>query len=359
MGQIFRNRQVAGNICLVVFLAFVFTLIPGQLWTSKAYAAQEVAAEFNVTASGANKSDAKSYEIEIDPVTESAFASTIEVLAAKISGTVNNLVYKVTYEKVYGVVYSVYLWYYGVNSGNVIDDVYAWAYDSAEINKSVYVPVKVWKPKKSGGSGGSSYTPPVETPKPPIDPATVKPFTDVQGHWAQSIIEKLVAKGLLAGVADGKFAPKKAVTRAEFTVILARAFNLKAASSNSFADIKPVAWYAAQIAAAKEAGIVKGYGTKFKPNETISREEMAVMTARALRSAKALNLVTATEAKSVIAKYSDKKKVSSWSAQAIASLVKGKVMEGQSAKTLAPTSTANRAEAATLVYSMLQKSGKL
>lgn len=49
--------------------------------------------------------------------------------------------------------------------------------------------------------------------------AYVKPeteFTDISGHWAESVIKNAKAQGLLDGFGDGSFQPESAVTRAEF-----------------------------------------------------------------------------------------------------------------------------------------------
>ncbi|MBU8908480.1 S8 family peptidase [Desertibacillus haloalkaliphilus] len=47
-------------------------------------------------------------------------------------------------------------------------------------------------------------------------------FADVEGHWAQTAIENQAKKGKLAGYPDGTFKPNETVTRAELAVILER-----------------------------------------------------------------------------------------------------------------------------------------
>ncbi|MEM9816248.1 MAG: S-layer homology domain-containing protein, partial [Cyanobacteria bacterium P01_D01_bin.6] len=61
---------------------------------------------------------------------------------------------------------------------------------------------------------------------------------DIQGHWAQACIEYLVEQGIFTGYPDGTFQPEKAITRAEFAVIVSRAFELTAKrSSQPFSDV--------------------------------------------------------------------------------------------------------------------------
>ena len=56
-------------------------------------------------------------------------------------------------------------------------------------------------------------------------PASALAASDVEGHWAEAVIESWVDAGKAGGYADGTFRPNAPVTRAEFSVLLARAMN--------------------------------------------------------------------------------------------------------------------------------------
>ncbi|MDP2856651.1 MAG: S-layer homology domain-containing protein [Bacillota bacterium] len=51
-------------------------------------------------------------------------------------------------------------------------------------------------------------------------------FPDIQGHWAQKDVERLVGWGIITGMPDGTFAPEAPVTRAQVAVLLKRTVNL-------------------------------------------------------------------------------------------------------------------------------------
>jgi hypothetical protein len=51
-------------------------------------------------------------------------------------------------------------------------------------------------------------------------------FKDIQNHWAKEDIQKVVAAGLMNGYEDGIFKPDESVTRAEIATILTRALKL-------------------------------------------------------------------------------------------------------------------------------------
>lgn len=55
-----------------------------------------------------------------------------------------------------------------------------------------------------------------------IAPARAEIFTDIAGHPAQRAIERLAAKGIVRGTAEGRFQPASAVTRLEVVLFLVR-----------------------------------------------------------------------------------------------------------------------------------------
>ncbi|AZN42712.1 S-layer homology domain-containing protein [Paenibacillus albus] len=101
--------------------------------------------------------------------------------------------------------------------------------------------------------------------------------------WAYEAIQAAVKKGFVQGSRD-KLMPKASVTRAEFTKLMVNALGLKTTEvkASSFKDVPKQAWFAPYVSAAYEANIINGFNDQFKPNETITREQMAVMVARAL-----------------------------------------------------------------------------
>jgi S-layer homology domain. len=71
------------------------------------------------------------------------------------------------------------------------------------------------------------------------------------------------------------------VTRAEFAAIVVRALGLPNVDhAANFADVEPQAWYAKEVAALRQFGIVSGYEDgPFRPYRKITRQEEMVMIA--------------------------------------------------------------------------------
>ncbi|TVY00405.1 S-layer homology domain-containing protein [Cohnella terricola] len=177
-----------------------------------------------------------------------------------------------------------------------------------------------------------------------------KSFADTKGHWAEEAIAALTAKTILNGVSKAEFAPRKPVTRAEFAAMLVRALGLRdGGAPAAFGDVKPGAWYADPVRIAAQYWIVEGSsdGT-FRPGATITREQMAVMVARAL----ALR-PSAGPAKDLPA-LRDKDKLQSWSKEAVDAVLRAGIMEGKSSGLFAPGDSATRAEAAVLLERLLK-----
>ena len=108
-------------------------------------------------------------------------------------------------------------------------------------------------------------------------------FSDVpKGCWAANYIGYMQQFGIITGYSDGSFRPDAPVTRAEFAAIASR-FEKLTEGSKSFTDVPDTYWAARYINFAATRGWVTGYsdGT-FKPENTITRAEVAAVTCRLL-----------------------------------------------------------------------------
>ena len=86
---------------------------------------------------------------------------------------------------------------------------------------------------------------------------------------------------------DGKANPDSNVTRAEACAMVMRLMGVDAIGKpdSGFEDVPGDSWYANTVARAKDYGIIEGDSDKlFSPDRNVSREEMVVMTARALQA---------------------------------------------------------------------------
>ena len=209
-----------------------------------------------------------------------------------------------------------------------------------------------------GGGGGGSRPSPSVSPSPSVTPsqspdASISPepsapvLTDIIGHWAELEIKDLVAKGIVKGVTDTEYLPEKEVTRAEFASLIRRALNLPTLNYNSqFADISNNDWYAEEVAAIAQAGIMQGANGYFRPNDSITREEMAKVIVEAYES---LN----GEISPSEIDFNDSDKISGWAVGYIQKAVSAGLMNGMNESTFAPREYSTRAQAAVVIWRAL------
>ena len=108
-------------------------------------------------------------------------------------------------------------------------------------------------------------------------------FRDVpDGKWYTTYVATLEKAGVIVDSKDNNFRPNDAITRAELASMLAQFANVTGGTT-SFSDVPATHWAADYIAAAVRSGWIQGYpdGT-FRPEQTIKRAEMTAMVNRAL-----------------------------------------------------------------------------
>ncbi|RCW47896.1 S-layer homology domain-containing protein [Paenibacillus prosopidis] len=176
-------------------------------------------------------------------------------------------------------------------------------------------------------------------------------FSDVASveAWAGREIQVVAAKGAIEGKAAGKFAPQDKVTRAEFAKMLVRALDLdNGSATESFDDVKASDWHAPYVAAAANLKIINGRSaSKFDPNATITRAEMATMIARALKVSQGASDVA--DVNTALKGFADAGKISASLKAGVAFAASNGIVKGNAGKFL-PNNNATRAEAAVIIY---------
>ena len=109
-------------------------------------------------------------------------------------------------------------------------------------------------------------------------------FSDVvRGDWFNLYVATLENAGVIVDTrTNGKFRPNEAITRAELAAMLAQFADIKSAA-NSFNDVSARHWASDEIAVCAKMGWINGYPDgSFRPDATITRAEMMAMINRAL-----------------------------------------------------------------------------
>lgn len=172
-------------------------------------------------------------------------------------------------------------------------------------------------------------------------------YRDISTHWARADISHLSRIGIVKGYSDYAFRPNQAITRSQFASLLIRSLNRTGtypsrSSTNPFTDLRSSHWAYSDMLKAYKMGILKGYpNSRIKPDQYITRSEMAVMVARAK------NLYTYRHSYS---SFTDVRS-SHWASPAIESLYSRAWVKGDNYSRFRPNAYATRAEMVVLLKS--------
>ncbi|WP_378046558.1 S-layer homology domain-containing protein [Cohnella cellulosilytica] len=182
-------------------------------------------------------------------------------------------------------------------------------------------------------------------------------FEDAAQHWAKEAINDMGSRMVVNGIGDNLFGPDRSITRAEFAAILIRGLGLRPNSAaGNFSDVKTTDWYSGAIGTAYAYGLLNGYEDgSFRPNESITREQAMRMLSQAIALT---GLQTGASGLNVeeLQLFKDAGQVADWAVRGAADSVSAGLVSGRANGRLAPKASVTRAEVATMMQRLLQKS---
>ena len=174
---------------------------------------------------------------------------------------------------------------------------------------------------------------------------------DIGGYaWAEDAINALADEEIIKGTSTNTFSPAANITRADFAILLVRAFKLASENSENFADVSDSDYFAKELATARNTGLINGIGeNKFAPRNNITRQDMMVIVYRALTGMNKLNV---GDGVLDVPQASDFDKVADYAKEAVSALVNAKLVNGKNGL-IDPTAYTTRAEVAVLIERIL------
>ena len=201
-----------------------------------------------------------------------------------------------------------------------------------------------------GGWGGSredfsvNLVPPVVEPE--VTPAPS--FDDLSNvSWAEDEINYLAEKEIINGKAENKFFPQDNITRAEFVKILTLSMGVDIEDmvyeDISFSDVGETDWYYPYVVYCKKTGIVNGDdNNQFRPNEKITRQDIAVIIYRAVFQKQGGDVYSP--------EFEDNDTISSYAYDAVGCLNYNGIVKGNQDNCFEAKNNSTRAEAAVMIY---------
>lgn len=204
---------------------------------------------------------------------------------------------------------------------------------------------------------GAPAIAPLAAPQPEYQLAQVSSFSDIQGHWAQSVIESLASRDVVRGFPDGTFRPDLTVTRAQFAAIVRQAFQVQPVrTSVQFSDVSTNYWAYSAIDEAYRSGFVSTTSNNlFRPEQGISRDQALVGLVNGLK------LTSETTSADILETYfEDAAQVSAATRNDLAIATEKRLVASYpNVRALNPQQLATRAEVATFIYQALVQTGEV
>ena len=205
---------------------------------------------------------------------------------------------------------------------------------------------------KSGGGGGGNRT--SGTPIIPVAPVTQPSVTpqvlkipDVEQHWALQPVRFVVQNDIIPVETDGNFYPERLVSRAEFVAYIGRALQLeKTPYGGMFADVDAAQWYAGYLQTAVDCGIIS-VDTAFRPNDTISRQEVAKVIVEGF--GQWIAFASSDRA------YADGHAIAPWARGYVEKVTGAGIMQGDDQAQFLPENPMTRAQAAAIIQRLFQQ----
>lgn len=173
-------------------------------------------------------------------------------------------------------------------------------------------------------------------------------FVDMPDNWATEALIAAVENGLISG-SEGYIKPDDYMTRAEMAAIISRATGcVEEADISEFTDVSKSDWYYSPMAKAVYMKGFKGSDGKLEPENNITRQEAFVVLARVFGIA-----TNPVSDYSAIDSFTDKDQIADWAKDSINMIIREGYVGGNEGK-INPLDNITRAEFAVVMNRLVK-----
>ena len=165
-------------------------------------------------------------------------------------------------------------------------------------------------------------------------------FSDTKGHWAEQAITRWENAGVIGGYEDGQFRPDQALTRGELAAMISTIFCLSQTASNRYPDLPSGEWYTPYMLRCVASGFLAGTDTGAEPLSMVTREQAAVIFARAFMIPEESSSETG---------FFDQWEISEWARPFVRAMKNQKMIAGTGGNRFEPKQPLTRAQAVTIL----------
>ena len=165
-------------------------------------------------------------------------------------------------------------------------------------------------------------------------------FSDTKGHWAEQAITRWENAGVIGGYEDGQFRPDQALTRGELAAMISTIFHLSQTAANRYPDLPSGEWFTPYMLRCVAAGILAGTDMGAEPLAMVTREQAAVIFARAFMIPEETSSDTG---------FFDQWQISDWARPFVRTMKNQTMIAGIGGNLYAPKQPLTRAQAVTIL----------
>lgn len=166
---------------------------------------------------------------------------------------------------------------------------------------------------------------------------------EIRGHWAENQLNDWIDRGLMTGYVDGTYKPNNKITRSEFVALVNRIYQFDEKGEADFTDVDAESnlWVYEEVSKAKHAGYINGFvDGSFKPNDNITRQEVAAIVSR-------IEKLEPNSDSDTLKSFGDAKDIPEWSKADIGAVVEKGYMRGTPENEFKALTQISRAEVVT------------
>lgn len=179
-------------------------------------------------------------------------------------------------------------------------------------------------------------------------------FTDTEDHWANDSIVRWADAGVVSGYASGAYGADDPILRRDLALILNQLMGYQQNTNKWFSDLYSDGsiynqLYVDAIQKLNAAGLMDGAYNMVRPNDPVSREEVAQILYKALF----LDISNSTTGS--YSAFADEWQISPWASEAIHYMQATGLLKGRLDNMMAPQEPITRAEFATILNTAIEE----
>lgn len=180
-----------------------------------------------------------------------------------------------------------------------------------------------------------------------------KTFNDISSSFAMKDIEILASRNIIKGTdsANTKYDPKGTITRGQFAIMISKVLGLRPERYSAvFRDVGDKSYYTGYVLSAYKYNLIRGDGVAFRPDDVITREQIATIMISAMKN---VNAGLVKENGGTDLAFVDKSNISTYALGSISEAKRLGIMRGFPDNSFMPKKPLTREEAASAIVSLM------